>query len=360
MAAQLQTSSGGAEGGPEGSIPSDDLREFFDQNKLLKMEWYDMLVRGEIVWEELMDSTGKDLEGIFDEYAPKLGTRARTRILNAVRKHPDSTMYKLMNNAKVSVVSSEEHEAAEEVQRESVKISEALNVLKNTMDSLDGNSQNMALEINSRFDEMVTATNKRREEILKELEKVRDSKHSKLVDQQNEFEERAKRLDAFYKDTQSMMKDTTMDPTKRKIQILQQKQEILKQQTLRISPVTNDSIVVNLDIHGIKAKISRIGSVMDGNGALPPTLRIKDRKHDAVTVVVTANEDEKECMDHKVEYVRSDGDHVDDEKVEWKAVNIGDNNNDSVQYVLGSLDKATNYRVIGQSGMGTLFRTDIV
>merc|ERR1712183_297679 len=103
---------------------------------------------------------------------------------------------------------------------------------------------------------------------------------------------------------------------------------------------TNNRIVVDLDVSAISDAISRIGSVLDGNGALPPTVEVKDISHCAAKVVIKPHDDEKECVGHKLVYMcGTDGD---DEKMDWQVIDdIVDNGGEVVEYELKSLQKAT-------------------
>merc|ERR1712157_717361 len=151
-----------------------------------------------------------------------------------------------------------------------------------------------------------------------ELKKVTNTKYNKLSDQKNVFTEKGKTLDEFYNETQNMMKDTTMDTTKRRSKILSQTKQLLSDKDMKLTPNTNDKIIIN--INDINKILSKFGSVYDGNGALPPSIRAKEIKHDAATITIEADEEEKECIGHKLEYVAVSNGDVDDEKLEWKSI----------------------------------------
>ena len=194
---------------------------------------------------------------------------------------------------------------------------------------------------------------KRKEQLVAQLKHVADSKRTQLMAQQAQLEARLKGLDAFYAETQTMMKDVDFNASKRKIKILSQGKALLGAHEVDVKPATNNKIVLNIDAEALTDILARTGTVLDGNGALPPTLEMKEVAARAATVVVRSHEDEKECSGHKVEYAECEngGAVEDDEKVEWKVVEVDNNSNDAVEHVLSSLRKYTNCAVLAASNI---------
>ena len=271
MTSFLQTTQGG-----EGATENGEMHRFFDQNSKLKLEWAEKLKEHGLDLDDLMDSEKDDLRetlnDVFADYQHK--ATAIIKIINAVKRHPDSEMYKQANATKVSVVSTEEYESSGKLQAESAKMTEAAQRAGDVMEALSANSQHAEKLIRDTFDGIAESAQKRRDVLLLRLQEIADSKLQKLKAQKTGFEERVKRLDDAYEKTVRMMKDTEVDPIKRTIKIAQQAQEMLEGDQMDVKLVTNDSVVVEVDVSAIKDAISRMGSVLDGNCALPPTVTV--------------------------------------------------------------------------------------
>ena len=309
----LQTSAG-----VEGAKGSNELRKFFDFNDKLKIEWYNKLIEQDIDYDDLIESDEGGLKSLLKDDC-KLKSKAVTRIVNAVRKVPDSVLYKLLHGTKVSVVSAEEHEAAKKLQIESARIAKAITNMTNIMERLTANSQNSEQIINDVFDNIINVTNERRNTLLLQLKDVTNSKYNLLSDQKNTFTEKIQILNEAYNETQQMMKDTTMDIVKRKTKITT-KSKVLLSKKIRVDPVTNDQIKILLEPNDIHDMISKVGLVVDGNVVLPPEVEIKAVAADAAIVTITANENEKECIGHKLEYTKYEDEN--EEKLDWTSIDV--------------------------------------
>merc|ERR1719206_15004 len=238
------------------------------------------MVENGLEYEDLMENTEARLQGMLeeiydDEYIKqsKANKWVVARIISAVQKDSNSLIHKEFNNAKVSVVSSEEHEMAQRVQQASARMSAAVSDTASVMESLDANSQSVEKQIDVQFAEIIARVTKRKEQLVQQLKNVTDSKRSQLKTQQAQFAECLKGLDAFYAETQSMMKDAEYDPTKRKFKIVSEGKTVLSSAEVDVKPATNDKIVLNIDLDAVTDVLARIGAVMDGNGALPPTVK---------------------------------------------------------------------------------------
>eukprot|EP01084_Bolivina_argentea_P062004 113360_1 len=136
---------------------NDELKAFFTLNNKLEMTWYDTLVEEGIDYSDLVDSAEDDLRDLLKEC--NLKAKAITRIINAVRKLPDSTAYKISQATQVSIVSTEESEAALQIQKESDKIIEALNRVSTTMESLEKNTKTCEKGIIDSFESIMQKAN---------------------------------------------------------------------------------------------------------------------------------------------------------------------------------------------------------
>ena len=211
------------------------------------------------------------------------------------------------------------------------------------LEALSANSQVSEKAIRDTFDGIAEKMRARRDVLLQRLWEIADTKRQQLEAQQSGFEEKVKTLDVARTEAVSLMKDTESDPAKRKIKIMRLTQEAIGADQFPLNPATNDRLVVNLAADAINAAITRFGAVLDGVGALPPTVSIRDVLYDAVKVVVKPHDDEKECVAHKLKYIASKD--VDDEKAEWKALDVDGNGDEAVECEIRSLQKATKYVV---------------
>ena len=187
---------------------NDELKAFFNEhNKKLNTDWYYQLVDHKIDYDDLMESKENDLRNILQNECGLSGI-AMTRIINIIRKMPQSEIHKESNNTKVSIVSTEEHLAAQQIEKETEKISRAKANVAKIMNSLDANAQQCEKQINDIFDDIVNNANKRRQELISQLQNVKNDKHQKLLKQHNILSRREKELTEFHDETQQMMKDT--------------------------------------------------------------------------------------------------------------------------------------------------------
>ncbi len=103
---------------------SDPLKQFFDTNDRLKIEWYNKLVEEDITYDDLITSSEYDLRSLLKDCEFK--TKQIIRIINSVREIPDSTIYKALNSVKISVISSEENVAISNVKQESARMNQII------------------------------------------------------------------------------------------------------------------------------------------------------------------------------------------------------------------------------------------
>eukprot|EP01083_Nonionella_stella_P222440 793749_1 len=290
-------------GAAEGTEGNDKLREFFEMNDKLQILWYDKLAEQGIDYDELMESDPHDIELCLKNEC-KFDNRTVRRIKNAIRKIPQSSLYKESTTTKVSIVSTEEHQSSEAIRNESSRITEAIDNIGNIMKNLSANSQKCETIINDTFNNIIIIANKRKEELLSNLKHITNTKNNQLLDQQNALTEKIKILNEAYNNTQNMMKDTTIDIHKRKTKILSTSQQVLGKELVKVNPVTNDKINLFLDINKLNDILSKIGAISDGNGPLPPTVSVTDIKYNSAKIILILNEDEKECIGHKIEYAK--------------------------------------------------------
>ena len=240
----------------------DPLRSFFIAHKRLKIEWYRTIVDNYMDFDDLMESNENDLRNMLSHDC-KLSTIATTRIINAVRKIPQSLIHKEANSKKVSIVSNEEHCAAQKLKSESAKMFQYISDVTNTLKKMDENAQIHRNEINKTFNQIVDNANKRRKELLSQLNTIRDDKYRKLTMQQKILEAKKKRMIEFYAETQRMMKDTNMDANKRKIKIMAQTKRLLDgQKRIELYPSANEDFTVRISVN--PNMFNRIGCVGDG------------------------------------------------------------------------------------------------
>eukprot|EP01084_Bolivina_argentea_P319116 553518_1 len=341
MAVFLQTSSG-----VEGLEGNDQLKDFFEQNNKLKLEWYNKLVEDDIDYDDLMDSNDNGLVKLLEGCGLK--SKAVTRIQNAVRKIPDSVSYKALHNTKISMVCTEEIEAAKNIEKESEKITNAITNITNIINRLNANSKDSENIINNTFDNIIININKRRNILLKELKNIINNKQNELLAQKNEFNEKAIQLNIIYEQIQYMMKDTTIDINKRKIKILSNSKQILDQ-NIELIANTNDKIQIDLKVNKLNEIISTFGMIMDGNCVLIPNIKIKNISSNCVLIIIENNIVELECLTHEIQYIESNNNYKDDEKLEWISLNINNNNNIRIKYEIKTLKPETKYMIRGKS-----------
>eukprot|EP01083_Nonionella_stella_P303524 1051087_1 len=250
---------------------SDPLQSFFNQNSKLKPQWLDK-IREELDYDDLLESDAADLRNVLKNDC-ELKDLAVTKILNAVRKVPESVMYQAHHGTKVSIVSMEEHEAAQKIEKESARINEAIVNTVNIMEKLNENSKTTSKTLNDTFDQIVEKANKRRDFLLARLKQITSHKHNQLSVQKEAFNQKMKELNDAYAETQTMMKDITVNPLKRNTKILSKSKQLLDQK-MTLNPATNDHIVVHLDVESVNNAISKLGAIQDGFGALPPTVTV--------------------------------------------------------------------------------------
>eukprot|EP01084_Bolivina_argentea_P062003 113359_1 len=342
---------------------NDELKAFFTLNNKLEMTWYDTLVEEGIDYSDLVDSAEDDLRDLLKEC--NLKQKAIIRIINAVRKLPHSTAYKKLKETQVSIVSTAEQEATLKIQKESCIVSDKISDVSTIMKTLEQKTKQCEKLIKDSFDNIVQKANKRKEELLQQLKTISETKYNNLLSQQNILKNRVKELDNFYNETQDMIKDTSMDLQKRKLKILSQTETILnKQVDSDVELIKDVNIEIKLDTKDISNTISLIGSVYDETGALPPMIKITKITFDSVTLTIESNEEEKDCIEHKIEYIEAiSGNTLNNtyEKLEWQSMNVKaynytsesqlllafDNimNDKYVKHVIKSLKRATKYMV---------------
>eukprot|EP01083_Nonionella_stella_P302034 1039542_1 len=240
---------------------SDHLQAFFNQNSKLKPQWLDK-IRQELDYDDLLESEGTDLRNILKNDCALKGL-AVTKILNAVRKVPESLMYKSIHSTKVSVVSMKEHKAAQKIKKESARINEAIVDITNLMNKVNENWETTSKMIDDAFDKIINNANKRRQFLLAQSKDLAAHKNNRLSEQKTLFEQKMKELNDTYDETQAMMKDITLNPLKRKHKILSKSKQLLDQK-ISLNPATNDTIPMRLDVEAINnhiaiAKLSAVG-----------------------------------------------------------------------------------------------------
>eukprot|EP01084_Bolivina_argentea_P162193 282289_1 len=198
---------------------SDMLRDFFNEHDKLELEWYDKLVEQEIDYDELLESSEKDLIKLIENDC-KLPSKAVRRITNAVRKLPASTIYKTMSVTSITVISTEEDNAMENIKNKTLKIDNMIINIENTMGKLNENSQNTKDIINKNFDEIISNANNRRNKLLKTLENITKLNENKLENQYNILKTKTNELNEWNIEIQEMIKDTSLNKEKRKNKII--------------------------------------------------------------------------------------------------------------------------------------------
>eukprot|EP01084_Bolivina_argentea_P116475 206948_1 len=123
---------------------------------------------------------------------------------------------------------------------------------------------------------------------------------------------------------------------------------VMLQNKLDEKLVTNDSINVRVDIDKVNQIITTIGDVCDGNGPLPPSVQVINITNTSATVIIEPNDEQKQCIEHKIEYVQidtcTDVENLDDEKFNWISKNL-QNNENSIQHQIQPLKKSQMYLI---------------
>eukprot|EP01084_Bolivina_argentea_P305133 527118_1 len=184
---------------------SDPLKELFDTNNRLQIDWYNKLVEEDITYDDLITSSETDLRTLLKDCEFK--TKQIIRIINSVREISGSTIHKALNSVKVSVISTEENVAISNIKQKSERINKVIRNITNTMCQLNKNTQLCEATINDNCDAIIKAANKRRNELLSKLKKVANTKVNKLLNQQNVFTKEKSKLDEYYNKSQVMIKD---------------------------------------------------------------------------------------------------------------------------------------------------------
>eukprot|EP01084_Bolivina_argentea_P082444 149284_1 len=86
--------------------------------------------------------------------------------------------------------------------------------------------------------------------------------------------------------------------------------------------IINDNIKMNMDNNKIIQMISDFYMINDGNGTLQPSIQISKITYNSVVIYIILNQEDKDCICHKLEYVAGYYDYKDDEKLEWISNNI--------------------------------------
>ena len=234
------------------------LKTFFMQHAKLQMAWYDKLMEHEIDYDDLMESTENLLREMLKDCNLKTG--AILKIINAIRQNPNSQIHIDSKEVKVSVISMEESMATSNMTQKIADIDEAMEAVEKMKQSLYVNSEVYKNEIDDCFDAIIQSANRRRRELLTQLNCIADAKHTELSNQRDHLSKEREKLHICLIKSQNMIKDISMDPKERKMKIVSVSEQILKNKVdLRL--ITNDEINVEIDIEEITLRISMIGRV---------------------------------------------------------------------------------------------------
>eukprot|EP01083_Nonionella_stella_P210579 762239_1 len=88
---------------------------------------------------------------------------------------------------------------------------------------------------------------------------------------------------------------------------------------------------------------------MDVNCVLIPNIKIENISSNCVLIIIENNIVELECLTHEIQYIESNNNYKDDEKLEWISLNINNNNNIRIKYEIKTLKPETKYMIRGKS-----------
>eukprot|EP00484_Ammonia_sp_Unknown_P024018 CAMPEP_0197040530 /NCGR_PEP_ID=MMETSP1384-20130603/17215_1 /TAXON_ID=29189 /ORGANISM="Ammonia sp." /LENGTH=359 /DNA_ID=CAMNT_0042471305 /DNA_START=20 /DNA_END=1099 /DNA_ORIENTATION=- len=248
----------------------DLLQEFFAENESkLKQKWYKILVKAEITYDDLMESKMDILRLMLDSaFAAKYGQQKSKiytgKMITVIRRLPESQIYADDKQTKVSVISSEENDVMTKILAEHTRMKEMFATIPKAKQSLEENSQSEQDRINQLFDKVIYAVNERRSELLEEVSLDCQRKVSKLQRQGQKIKARKSELSAFYQETQSMLKDASMNRAERKREILARSAQVFTQDKdvdLLSAKKERIAAMSKVDINSVIHAISEIGQV---------------------------------------------------------------------------------------------------
>eukprot|EP01084_Bolivina_argentea_P184747 318630_1 len=340
MSAQVETSVQ-AEG-------ADDLKQFLNQHESsLKNSInaiYDVLKKAGLDKDDLLQFETIDLRKTLEDEGLKnlhIG-----RLINALKKIPESEIFKKSSTSKVVVLSSEEESALNNIKIKSKQFKQNAQIITNTLNELNTcykNEQNM---INTEFNKMLDAMNKRKNELLQKLTNMKNNKNDVLMKQLNSVKEYDAKLVQCYEESQKMIHSVSFDDAKRKTKILSITSQML-QDSKQFDDFTLGTTVkmhVQIDTNKIINTLKITGNITDAI-LEAPALTVKNVKSNSVRVNIKNKGD---IIGHKLKYAEFDGNEMKeaecDMKLEWRNIEI-ENSNKDIDHDIGGLKECTHYMI---------------
>eukprot|EP01084_Bolivina_argentea_P184748 318631_1 len=340
MSAQVETSVQ-AEG-------ADDLKQFLNQHESsLKNSInaiYDVLKKAGLDKDDLLQFETIDLRKTLEDEGLKnlhIG-----RLINALKKIPESEIFKKSSTSKVVVLSSEEESALNNIKIKSKQFKQNAQIITNTLNELNTcykNEQNM---INTEFNKMLDAMNKRKNELLQKLTNMKNNKNDVLMKQLNSVKEYDAKLVQCYEESQKMIHSVSFDDAKRKTKILSITSQML-QDSKQFDDFTLGTTVkmhVQIDTNKIINTLKITGNITDAI-LEAPALTVKNVKSNSVRVNIKNKGD---IIGHKLKYAEVNNDT---DEVEWKHKDIASAESD-IHYAITGLKRNTDYLIRAASTNG--------
>ena len=204
---------------------------------------------------ELLQLSATDLRSLLDSQS--LDNRHIDRLINTLHHIEDSKIYK----DQINTLSPKEQIALEEIFNTSNKLQQHIENITISTNELQTNYQSAETKINEKFDALITGINQRRNDLLKQLNDLKQSKSTKLNKQKKELQSYNAKLLYFYNKAQNMTHDTTLHPNERERIILRKSAQILGGNNILTNFKQSTDGYIGISIVNAKKLISDINNL---------------------------------------------------------------------------------------------------
>ena len=275
---------------------------------------YDKIITGGLKYNDLLILSETDLRGALIDCGFK--SLSIGRIIGVLRENEQTTIYKAFNSSKKEIVhvvlSSAEEKSIQDITNKSQQVSKILKDIDEEVTIITKNANHVSQNIQARFAEIRDKVDQREQYLLSQLQNKADEKTKRLQHTKNEFVEYQNELNQIYKNTQSLIRDSSMDSSKihqKKIKITTTAASILNHQTASNIPtftINKSKIVETIDINDISNMLSTIGKIEVISGPLPPIIEIMSEN--AATVLIKLHPTTSDITHNKIQYIRDNED----------------------------------------------------
>ncbi len=255
-----------------------------------------------------------------------------------MKKTENSAIYKEYNKTNILVVSlsNKEQKARKNIDNMKQKVLMTLTAIDNDLKQVNINKIKTKTIVNDKYDEIIKQIIQKRDQLLTEIDTITNNTTNKLLQQQKQYKHYSNQIIECNKTIQTLIKDTTLNTTKREIQIesianklINTRKTIIKSQYTKMGKIT-----VDIDVNKITNKI---GHIHIGNAPFPPIIKIKSigSIHANIELLTPKHSSTANPFEYAVKYAESN-DHVN-----WRTIIVNNTNICRID----SLKPLTNYIV---------------